>query len=596
MTISVLPLQLVSQIAAGEVINRPAFVVKELIENSLDAGASRIRLQIEHGGIKRIRVSDDGEGIAREELALAVARHATSKISTLPDLDSIRGFGFRGEALASIASVSRFRIISSTADSGAGWQLSVSGEDSPGKPAPAAHSRGTTVDVRDLFYNVPARRKFLKSPRTEFMHIQQWLRRLVLARDSVGFEMIHDGKSSFTCAPAGENDNGTERVGAIFGRHFTEQAIWFEQRRSGAALHGWLGLPTLSRSQPDMQFTYVNHRWVRHKALIHAVRGGYEDVLFGGRHPVYVLYLEVDPSQVDVNVHPSKLEVAFRDQRFIHDFVQDTITEVIARLSPATAVNKAEHHRRLINENRQVRRDWEQLVAPAMQAADTSPADASVVDRHRVGAERLRPPAQASMDKAMEMPPLGYALCQLHGIYIVAQNKEGMVIVDMHAAHERITYERLKNACEAEGIRSQPLLLPLSLSVMPGEADICERHRLYLEKAGFEIDRIGEDSIALRRVPSILADANVEALFRDVLSDLAERDTSSRIEQDINEIFSTMACHGAVRANDKLGIDEMNALLRDMEATERSGQCNHGRPTWVQLSIDQLDKLFLRGQ
>lgn len=595
MAINILPPQLVSQIAAGEVINRPAFVVKELLENSLDAGASRIRLQIERGGIKRIRVSDDGEGIAREELVLAVSRHATSKISELSDLDGIRRFGFRGEALASISSVSRFRIISNTTDSGTGWELNFSGEDRPGEPGPAAHPRGTTVDVRDLFYNVPARRKFLKSVRTEFMHIQQWLRRLILAREQAGFEMTHDGKLIFTCAPAGEDDNGAERVRTVFGAHFTEQAIWFEQRRSGAVLRGWLGLPTLSRSQPDMQFTYVNRRWVRDKTLIHAAREGYKDVLFGGRNPVYLLYLEIEPSQVDVNVHPSKLEVAFRDQRFVHNFVQDTIAEVIARLSPATAVNKAEHHRRLVNESRQAKQGWEQLVAPSAQTPEVFSENGKRTTT-RPPPSPVTAAAQVSISDAMEMPPLGYALCQLHGIYIVAQNKDGMVIVDMHAAHERITYERLKCACEGGGIRSQPLLIPLSLSVMPSEADICERHRPDLEKAGFEADRVGEDSIALRRVPSILADANVEALFRDVLSDLAERGTSSRVEQDINEIFSTMACHGAFRANDRPGIDEMNALLRDMEVTERSGQCNHGRPTWVQLSIDQLDKLFMRGR
>ena len=595
MAINFLPQKLISQIAAGEVIQRLAFVVKELVENSLDAGASRIRLQIEDGGIKRICVTDDGEGIAKQELALALSRHATSKISDLPDLDNIRCFGFRGEALASIASVSRLKITSRTTDSDIGWELTASGDDGFGDPVPVSHPQGTTVDVHDLFYNVPARRKFLKSPRTEFGHVRNWLHRLSLVHGRAGFEVINDGRSSFVCQPVDEDSDGTERVGKVLGRHFAEQAVRFEQRRDGMVLHGWLGLPTLSRSQPDMQFTYVNLRWIRDKTLMHAVREGYKDVLFSGRHPCYLLHLQIDPSQVDINVHPSKLEVRFREQRLVHDFVQSTVTQVIAGLSPHTAVNKVEHHRRLINENAQARQNWPQLVP--VQSPDTFPESRKRVDtgyRHPVAA--MDAVARTPMSGVMEMPPLGYALCQLHGIYIIAQNREGMVIVDMHAAHERITYERLKRACENEGIRSQPLLIPLSLSVTPDEAGLCELNGQYLGKAGFEAGRLGEASIALRRVPSILADVNAEALFRDVLSDLAEHDTSSRVERDINEMFSTMACHAAVRANDSLNIDEMNALLRDMETTERSGQCNHGRPTWVQLSVDQLDKLFMRGR
>ena len=623
MAIVFLPPELVDQIAAGEVIQRPAFVVKELVENSLDAGAARVRLQVEAGGIKRICVSDDGKGVVREELALALSRHATSKIADFADLYKIRDFGFRGEALASIASVSRLKITSRTADCDVGWELSASADG--GKPVPASHPYGTTVDMRDLFYNVPARRKFLKSPRTEFKHIQTWLHRLSLTCPRVGFEMLHDGKVSFASPPVGEDGDMSERVAKVLGRRFIEQAAWFEQRRGGMVLRGWLGFPTLSRSQPDIQFTYVNSRWVRDKALIHAVREAYADVLFGGRHPCYLLYLQVEPSQVDVNVHPSKLEVRFRDQRLVHDFVQSTVTQVIAGLSPDTAVSRVEHHRQLQDDSGQGSQGdsgqggqggqaWLRSASSTTRVLDAfssgrqgaggtgaglrypAGTGAGAGARAGAGASGGAAPAQIPVSGDVEMPPLGYALCQLHGIYIIAQNREGMVMVDMHAAHERITYERLKRACESDGIRSQPLLIPISLSVTPDEAALCELHEERLKKAGFEVDRIGEDSIALRRVPSMLADADAEALFRDVLSDLAEHGASSRAEHDINETFSTMACHAAARANDALGIDEMNALLRDMETTERSGQCNHGRPTWVQLSVKQLDKLFMRGR
>ncbi len=593
MTINRLAPKLVSQIAAGEVIERPASVVKELVENSLDAGASAIRLHVEKGGVGRIRVSDDGAGIAKDELALALARHATSKISDFADLDNIRGFGFRGEALPSIASVSRLKITSCLAGADAGWELSASGDGDSAAPAPAAHPPGTTVDVRDLFYNVPARRKFLKTAATEFGHIQKWLHRLVLAREDVGFELSGDGKSGFSFSGKGAPGGG-DRVEKILGRRFSEQAVWFEHARGGLKLSGWLGLPTLSRSQADMQFTYVNLRSVKDRTLTHAVKEAYSDVLFHGRHPCYVLYLELDPAQVDVNVHPSKLEVRFRDQRCVHDCVRRGVGEVIAGLAPDTAVNRAEYHRRLVNENPAARRDdWAGCVSEAPGAPP--PQYRARVSDHGPSAPP-RAPTQAPLAADVEMPPLGYAVCQLHGIYIVAQNREGMVLVDMHAAHERITYERLKRACANEGIRSQPLLVPSSLAVTPDEVDLCECHGEYLAKVGFEVDRLGESALALRRVPALLADADAETLFRDVLSDLAAHGSSSRVERRLNDTLSTMACHGSVRANRRLTPAEMNALLRDMEVTERSGQCNHGRPTWVQLSVEQLDKLFLRGQ
>ena len=606
MTIHRLPPRLVSQIAAGEVIERPASVVKELVENSLDAGASMIRLRIEKGGVGRVRVSDDGTGIAKDELALALSRHATSKIRELADLDGIDGFGFRGEALPSIASVSRLEISSRAATADTGWKLGASGDDDIGEPVPTAHPPGTTVDVRDLFYNVPARRKFLKTAHTEFSHVQKWVHRLALAREDVGFELINDDKPCFSFRGKSAPGSG-DRVEKILGRRFSEQAVWFEQERGGLKLRGWLGLPTLSRSQPDMQFTYVNLRSVRDRTLTHALREAYSDVLFHGRHPCYVLYLELDPAWVDVNVHPSKFEVRFRDQRLVHGFARRAVGEVIAGLAPDTAVNRAEHHRRLVNENPGARaRGWTGLVSGATgEPPPPSPGTQSATQyRSRVPDRGLPAPApaptpaqdQAQISDDVEIPPLGYAVCQLHGVYIVAQNREGMVLVDMHAAHERIRYERLKKACETEGIRSQPLLVPMSLALSPGELELCESHREHLEKVGFETDRIGEDTIALRRVPALLADADAGALFRDVLSDLAEHGSSSRVEQRLNDTLSTMACHGSVRAGRRLTLEEMNALLRDMEVTERSGQCNHGRPTWVQLGMDQLDKLFLRGQ
>ena len=594
-----LPPKLISQIAAGEVIERPASIVKELVENSLDAGASSIRLQLENGGIGRVRVTDDGHGIAADELALALSRHATSKIADLSDLDNIRGFGFRGEALPSIASVSRLKITSRLGDADSGWELSASGDDDLNAPTPAAHPPGTTVDVRDLFYNVPARRKFLKTAHTEFSHIRNWLHRLALARHDVGFEVLNQGKPAFVfprdaAAPSGG------RVEKVLGHRFSEQAVWFEQRRGDLKLSGWLGLPTLSRSQPDMQFTYINSRAVKDKTLTHAVKTAYQDVLFHGRHPCYLLYLELDPAQVDVNVHPSKLEVRFREQRLIHDAVRHIVSEVIAGLSPDTAVNQAEHHRRLVNENPRARTTWTELAPASPPSSNTASLSlrSSVVDRRPPAAPSapVSATSQASISEDLELPPLGYAVCQLHGIYIIAQNKEGLVLVDMHAAHERVTYERLKRACYGDGIRSQPLLVPESLAVTPQEADVCERHKEDLEKVGFEADCIGENTLALRRVPAILADADAASLLRDVLADLVEHGSSSRTEQRVNDTLSTMACHGSARAHRQLTVDEMNALLRSMEETERSGQCNHGRPTWVQLSVEQLDKLFLRGQ
>ncbi len=595
MAIQQLPPQLINQIAAGEVIERPASIVKELVENSLDSGTDSIRIEIEQSGIKRIRVSDTGCGIAKDELALALSRHATSKIGSLSDLESIRDFGFRGEALPSIASISRLKLISRTATERSAWMLSVCGDDMMGDPQPIAGAIGTTVEVSDIFFNVPARRKFLKTERTEFQHIQSWLAKLALARVDVAFEFKHNGKEVF-CFPGEKDVRHVEiRLQKILGARFTEQSVWCEQTSDGMSLCGWLGLPTLARSQPDMQYIYVNNRAVRDKTCAHAVRQGYRDVLYHDRQPCYVLYLNIDPHLIDVNVHPAKLEVRFSRQNFVHSFISRVVEETIAAIRPdSEKMQSAEHYRRLVNENPSVS-------AAAAYSARSSGKTASLhlLQSSVPRANASAAPAaliSAGVEETDQQLPLGFAVCQLHQIYIVAQNSEGMILVDIHAAHERITYERLKNAYHKEGIRSQPLLVPITLTVNEKEVEICAQYQTQLKASGFEIDALGKDTLVVRRVPTLLTSADVEKMVRDLLSDIIEHGASKRVESDINALLSSMACHGSVRANRRLTIPEMNALLRDIEETERSGQCNHGRPTWVLLSIDQLDKLFLRGR
>ncbi len=592
--IQVLPSRLINQIAAGEVIERPGSVVKELVENSLDAGAARIRVRIEHGGVKRIEIADDGRGIPKAELSLALSRHATSKITAFDDLARVCDFGFRGEALPSIASVSDLTLASRTAADESGWRLRARGDGEFEDPAPKALARrGTVVEVCNLFSNVPARRKFLKTGRTEFGHIQQFLHKIALSRFDVEFILEHDGKTVFHFDVADSEPARRQRLGKILGRAFAEQCAWFEGRTDGLEVSGWIGAPTVSRSQPDMQFCYVNGRVVRDKTVSHAARQAYEDVLYHGRHPYYVLYLDIEPSAVDVNVHPAKHEVRFRDQRQIHDFVRVTMKRAIAALSPGDTPNLAEYQRVLVNENPQASASPRPpLKIPHSASAATTGFYHRISDHpppSYTGAARADPAAAEAL-------PLGYALCQIHGVYIVAQNDKGMVLVDMHAAHERITYEHLKQAYKGQGIREQPLLVPLSVEVGEHEADLCERHADELKRVGFGVDRMGRETLVVRRVPSLLAGADAARLLRDVLSDLGEHGASSRVERDMDAVLSTMACHGSVRANRLLSLDEMNALLRDMEETERSGQCNHGRPTWAQLGMEQLDKLFKRGQ
>ncbi len=582
-----LPSQLVNQIAAGEVVERPASVVKELVENSLDAGARSIRVEVEQGGIRLIRVRDDGRGMEPDELPLALARHATSKIATLEDLEAVGTLGFRGEALPSIASVSRLRLISRTPESGHGWQLEGAGGAGP---VPAAHPPGTTVEVRDLFHNVPARRKFLRTEKTEFRHIDQLVRRIALARFDVAFELVHNGRALFRLPPAGERPAREARLATLLGSAFVEHSLHLEHERAGLRLSGWVGLPAFARAQPDLQLLYVNGRLVRDKLVGHAVRQAYQDVLYHGRHPAWVLYLEIDPRQVDVNVHPAKQEVRFRDGRGVHDFVFRTLETVLAR-GPLPEAPAPDADASAVPPEPAAERPEPAQGGLALAVADSAPGYAP----SRVRAP-LSPAPAPQPAAAAETPPLGHALAQLHGVYILAQNRSGLVVVDMHAAHERITYERLKRAWAQERLRSQPLLVPLPVKVGPAEAELAMEHRAWMERLGLEVDRLDDETLVVRAVPALLEGADAEALLRDLLSELAEHGTADGLRAAIDEVLATMACHGSVRANRRLTLEEMEALLRQIEATERSGQCNHGRPTWVQLEMEALDRLFLRGR
>jgi len=593
MRIQVLAPQLINQIAAGEVIERPASVVKELLENSLDAGAGSIEVDIEQGGRQRIRVRDDGGGIHQDELSLALSRHATSKIASLDDLENINSLGFRGEALPSIASVSRLQLSSRTHAAASGWSVQSDGSDRQLTAAPVAHLPGTTVDVKDLFFNTPARRKFLRAETTEFRHIENLVRRFALSCFPVAVKLQHNQRPVLHLPGATTREQQERRVAELCGSAFMEQAVYIDHAAAGLSLRGWVAMPTFSRSQPDLQFFYVNNRMVRDKLVTHAIRQAYQDVLFHGRHPAYVLFLGIDPASVDVNAHPTKHEVRFRDSRLVHDYLFRTLHEALAQVRPSAGQPAPQPSRPLQELHfehgggrgapRQERMSLgvqEQLT----RYAALHPGTAS--DRGL--------PATPAADTGEH--PLGYALAQLHGVYILAQNDSGLVLVDMHAAHERITYEGLKTAQAGEGIRSQPLLVPVSLDVSRREADACEERQGWFGELGFEIDRMGPEQVVVRQVPALLGEADIAALVRDVLADLLEHGDSKRVEETVNELLSTMACHGSVRANRRLGLDEMNALLRQMEVTERSGQCNHGRPTWVQVSLDELDKLFMRGR
>jgi len=594
--------RLANQIAAGEVVERPASVIKELLENSLDAGATRLQIDVEQGGVKLMRVKDNGCGIHKDDLALALSRHATSKIIELTDLENITSLGFRGEALASISSVSRFRIISnSSEESGSsGWKVEVEGQEVEVSVPPAAHPQGTSAEVRDLFFNVPARKKFLKTEKTEFTRIDEVIKRVALSRFDVQFNLKHNQRTIHQLLPAISEQERQRRVSLVCGPVFVDNSVYIDVERSGLRLWGWVSLPTFSRSQSDLQYFYVNGRTIRDKLVTHAVKQAYRDVLFHGRHPAYMLYLELAPSSVDVNVHPTKHEVRFRDSRLVHDFLFSALHKALAEVTPSVQI--ASQHAGMAGTESKFAHDDPKVYGKQVSLRLAEPTTASYgayattnVRDHDQIQEQIASLAKLNAGNE-EVPPLGYAIAHLHGIYILAQNKEGLIIIDMHAAHERIIYERMKVACKSEKLKMQPLLVPLSIAVSQSEADCAVAQKKELLGLGIELDKLTDEAIVVRQVPSILKDSDVEQMVRDVLSDVLEYGSSDRIQAHQEELLSTMACHGSVRANRHLTIPEMNSLLRDMEATERSGQCNHGRPTWVCQSLSELDKLFLRGQ
>ena len=610
--IRLLSSRLANQIAAGEVVERPASVAKEVLENSLDAGATRIEIDVESGGSKLIRVRDNGSGIPAEDMCLALARHATSKIASLEDLERVGSLGFRGEALASIGSVSRLTLTSNASDHGSEGSSAVcEGRDMEVQLKPAPHPRGTTVEVRDLFFNTPARRKFLRTEKTEFSHLEEIVKRLALSRFDVAFTLRHNDKVVHSLKAATEQSARQRRVAAVCGPAFMEQAIAIESEAPPYRLSGWVGLPTFSRSQADLQYFFVNGRVIRDRLVAHAVKQAYRDVLYHGRNPAFVLYLELEPAQVDVNVHPTKHEVRFRDGRAVHNFIFSSLHRALAEVRPGQEAGREQQFTQSLATDDGMTIDVatgeirsQNALAWGAPGAARQGVSARAFSHYAPSAaqvgEQLRGYARLhglSMEvSAEEVPPLGYALAQLKGVYILAENALGLVLVDMHAAHERITYERLKAARDATGIRSQPLLVPQAVAVSQREVQIAVQHCTLFQRLGMEVEEGGEESLVIRQIPVALRDSNVEQLVRDVLADLIEFGNSERIEAHLDEILSTMACHGSVRANRRLTIPEMNALLRDMEETERSGQCNHGRPTWIQLGLDELDKLFLRGR
>ncbi len=597
MSIRQLPDLLINQIAAGEVVERPSAVVKELIENSLDAGAQSVQVTLEQGGKRLVRVVDDGCGIPKHELPLALARHATSKISSLEELEEVESMGFRGEALPSMASVSRMTITSRVADAEHAWLVkSANGKMEAAMPATGAP--GTTVELRDLFYNVPARRKFMRAERTEFTHVDELVKRFALARPDIGFQLQHNNRVVRQFPPVHTEQQVLTRLEAVIGPEFVEHTLSIDEQRGSFGLRGWVAEPRYNRSQADRQFFFVNGRIIKDRLVAHAIRQAFRDVLFHGRHPAFVLFLEMPYAGVDVNVHPQKHEVRFRDSRSVHDFIYSTLNHCLAgagvgggALRPGTEVNDPGIAGQV--------GDWAAR-QPAMpiNVAEQMQGYAELVSSplRNVGAQSGVSAEFPMEQDSDEFPPMGFALAQLHGIYILAQNQHGLVLVDMHAAHERITYERFKAGLAQEGIRSQNLLVPVTVHVSEREADMVEEHSASLETLGVSCDRSGPQTVVVRKVPTLLQHADISCLLQDMLSELASDGKSLKIESEMEEVLSSMACHGSVRANRQLNTAEMNALLRDMERTERAAQCNHGRPTWVQLDMQNLDRLFQRGR
>ena len=634
MPIQILSTDVVDQIAAGEVVERPSHMVKELLENSLDAGSTQLDIEVEQGGVRQIKIRDNGYGIEKGDLALALSRHATSKILTLDDLESVRTLGFRGEALASISSVSRLLLTSKFNKSDEAWRVEAEGKDMATAVKPASHLPGTTIEVRDLFFNTPARRKFLRTEKTEFSHLEEVVKRLALSRYDVGFRLSHNGKQIYDLRAVANQMSAEHRLASLLGKKFIENALTLDVEAAGLRLWGWIGLPTFSRSQADLQYFFVNGRVVKDKLVAHAVRQAYRDVLYNGRHPTFVLYLELDPATVDVNVHPTKHEVRFRDGRLVHDFLFSKIHRVLADVRPQSqdTADLTGGDIGVSSLKDEIKEQSNLSLRPVVSSGSFANGVggyskgavrpegiqeqlSAVADFSRFasivgdggGREYVNPDtgevSQADATKwqvqestSSTVPPLGFAVAQLHGVYILSESASGLIVVDMHAAHERILYERMKNAFYQKTIVSQPLLVPINISVSQSEADIVEGEGGTFRRFGFVVERTGLESVMVREVPVVLIESNVESLVRDVISDLNENGGSDLLEARANELMASMACHGSIRANRKLTITEMNSLLRDMEITERSGQCNHGRPTWTQLSMSDLDKLFLRGR
>lgn len=639
--INLLSPRLANQIAAGEVVERPASVVKELLENSLDAGASQLDIDVEQGGVRRIKIRDNGTGIMKDDLSLALSRHATSKIITLDDLEAVRTLGFRGEALASISSVSRMHLTSQAENEVEAWRVEAEGKDMATAIRPASHPQGTTIEVRDLFFNTPARRKFLRTEKTEFVHLEEVVKRLALSRYETGFRLSHNGKQVYDLRPVTDQLHAEHRLATLLGKKFIENSLTLDVEAAGLRLWGWIGLPTFSRSQADLQYFFVNGRVVKDKLVAHAVRQAYRDVLYNGRHPTFVLYLELDPSTVDVNVHPTKHEVRFRDGRLVHDFLFSRIHKAIADVRPEsdaapTGMNNSTSGEQvgygatniteqsalpLSNRSASSSMDWMRSTSNSLGSSEVRGqldgmsrlsgyaqeyvSKTEEIDPETGEVREISPPSALGQSESpfvrpegdyQAVPPLGFAVAQLHGVYILSESEQGLILVDMHAAHERIVYERMKAAFYQKNISSQPLLVPINIAVSQSEADLVEESGEVFEAFGFRVERTGLESAMVREVPVILIRGDVEGLVRDVISDLSANGVSDLMESRANELMASMACHGAVRANRKLTIAEMNSLLRDMEVTERSGQCNHGRPTWAHLSMSDLDKLFLRGR
>jgi DNA mismatch repair protein MutL len=595
-----LPPRLISQIAAGEVVERPASIVKELLENSLDAGATQIRIEVELGGVRLIRVRDNGRGIHPDDLPLALVRHATSKIADFDDLERVASLGFRGEALPSIASVARLTLTSRVPDRPAGGRIEGDSGDVIGEPVPAAHPVGTTVEVRDLFFNVPARRKFLRAERTEFGHVEEAVRRLALSWFAVGFGLWHNRRPIFELPPATDPDGQARRLAELCGADMAAASLPLDSGAAGLRVRGWLGLPTIARAQPDQQYFFVNGRPVRDRTLAHAVRQAYQDVLFQDRHPALVLHLELDPASVDVNAHPAKHEVRFREPSLVHETVRRLVQTALAAARPGESPPPA------IRAGERLWPDRERFGAGFAARAGADQPELALAVRERLERYgRLHPdpdslppagPSGGEIRLEAEHPPLGRALGQLHGRYILAEHAEGLVVVDMHAAHERVLYERLKAALARGALQTQALLVPVTLQIGSRERQLVEEHGALFSRAGLSVELLGPDTLAVRQIPALLAGFDTAGLVRDMLADLALHETTDRAETAVSSLLASLACHAAVRANRPLGLPEINALLRDMERAERGGQCNHGRPTWALLSLDDLDRLFRRGR